>query len=210
MPTYMRLAAGIAIVAVLGLGALVLVNRPDVGPPKSSPTAAAPTASPAPTQTPFVAPTSTPIPALTQTFTSKIHGISISYPTGWVPRDATGPWPAGESVIEESQFADIISDGSTGDTAFLALASRPLGGTPFTQWAADYLEGTCNQTEPITVDGAVGAVSTVANSACSLALVPAGGRVYLIWLYRIEDRSQFQAVLDTVDLRPEDAVDTTP
>jgi hypothetical protein len=43
-----------------------------------------------------------------------------------------------------------------------------------------------------------------------VALVPAGVRVYLIWLYRIEDRSQFQAVLDTVDLRPEDAIDTAP
>lgn len=206
MPNSIRLAAAIVIVAVVGVGAFVFSNRgPDVGVPTNPPSAA-----PSPTRTPFVVPTATPIPALTQTFTSTIHGISVSYPTGWVPRDATGPWPAGESVIEESQFADIISDGSTNDTAFLALASRPLGSTPFTQWAADYLEGACNQSEPITVDGAVGVVSTVANSACSLALVPAGGRVYLIWLYRIEDRSQFQAVLETVDLRPEDAVDTAP
>jgi hypothetical protein len=217
MPTYMRLAAGIAIVAVVGVGALALFGKgPSVGRPPASTASPAstssppPSPSPAPTPTPFVVPSPTPIAALTGTFVSTRNGIAVSYPTGWVPRPATGPWPKGESVTEESPFADIIGDGSTNDTAFLALASRPLGATPFDQWAAAYLEGECSQTAPITVDGAVGVVSTVANSACSVALVPAGGRVYLIWLYRIEDRSQFQQVLDTVDLRPEDAVDTAP
>ncbi len=52
MPTYMRLAAGIAVVAILGAGALALLNRgPGFGGLGSSPTPSpAPIASPVPTQ----------------------------------------------------------------------------------------------------------------------------------------------------------------
>ena len=48
MPTYMRLAAGIAIVAVLGVGVVAYLNGgPNTaGPPTPAPTTAAPTLSP--------------------------------------------------------------------------------------------------------------------------------------------------------------------
>ena len=206
MPTYLRLAAAVAVFAILGVGALSFIDRGGTGgPPTPAPTPS-PTAAPTPTLR--VGPTATPIAPLTETFTSSRNGISISYPTGWVPRAATEPWPVGEVVYQGSLFADVIEDGSFSDTAFLALASRPLGDTPFDQWAADYLAllGACIQTEPVTVDGATGVISL----DCPMALVPAGGRAYLIWLYRIDDRSQFLDVLETADLRPEDAIDTAP
>ena len=38
-------------------------------------------------------------PPLTETFTSPLHGISVSYPEGWTARAATEPWTDGPSPI---------------------------------------------------------------------------------------------------------------
>jgi hypothetical protein len=144
-------------------------------------------------------------PALTETFTSDLHGISVSYPTGWVPRAATEPWPAGEFVQQSTSFGDVIEDGSAGDTAFIALASQPLAGRSLDEWVADYGPFTeCGSPEPVIVDGAAGVVGP----DCPMALVTAGDRVFLIWLYRIEDPDWFEEILATVKLDPDAAVDS--
>jgi len=168
-----------------------------------------PTPLPAETSAPTAAPPSATAaagPALTETFSSNLHGISVSYPGGWVPTAATEPWPEGEIVLQETLFADVIEDGSVSDTAFLALASQPLGGKSFDQWAADYLPfEECGQAEPV-VDGAQG----VMGPDCPMALVAAADRGYLIWLYRIDDPYWFQEILATVQLNPEIALDAAP
>ena len=73
----------------------------------------------------------------------------------------------------------------------------------------------CSATEPVTVDGASGSICVEG----ALALVSTGGRGYMIlaytsgdegWLDDAYDRAWFEEVLDTVDLRPEDAVDAAP
>ena len=146
-------------------------------------------------------------PALTERFTSTIHGISVSYPDGWVPKAATEPWPEGEIVLQQTAFGDVIEDGSTSDTAFLALASQPLAGRSFDQWVAGYPTfQECGHAEPVVVDGARGVVGP----DCLMALVTTQDRGYLIWLYRIDDPDWFEEILATVKLDPEAALDAAP
>jgi hypothetical protein len=146
------------------------------------------------------------LPALTETFVSNVHGISVSYPAGWVPRAAKEAWPAGEIVMQQSEFGDIIADGAD-ENRFLALASRQLGDEVFDSWATRYLGiEDCDPAEAITVDGAPGITGT----SCPLALVEAGGRGYLIWLYGIDDLEWFTEILATVQLHPDAAIDATP
>ena len=125
-------------------------------------TAASPTPLPAETSAPTAAPPSVAAaarPALTETFSSNLHGMSVSYPEGWVPRAATELWPADDFVQMESPFGDVIEDGSTGDTAFLALASQPLAGRSLDELVAGYGPFTeCGSPEPVVVDGAQGVV----------------------------------------------------
>ena len=131
----------------------------------------------------------------------------MSYPEGWVPRAATEPWPAGDIVQMESPFGDVIEDGSTGDTAFLAVASQPLAGRSLDEVVAGYGPFTeCGSPEPIVVDGAPG----IMGSDCPMALVAKGDRVFLIWLYRIDDPDWFEEILATVKLNPETALDAAP
>jgi hypothetical protein len=173
-------------------------------------TTSSPTPLPAETSAPSAAPPSVAAaarPALTETFSSTLHGISVAYPEGWVPRAATEPWPADDFVQQDSLFGDVIEDGSSGDTAFLAVASKPLAGLPLERFVAGYGPFTeCGSPEPIVVDGAPGIVGT----ECPMALVTAGDRVFLIWLYRIDDPEWFQEILATVQLNPETALDTAP
>jgi hypothetical protein len=181
----------------------------------SAPPTAAPTAPRANTPTPTVAPSPTPHPsdtgstqlALTQAFTSAIHGISVSYPGGWHLQPATETWD-GDVVLQNSAFADVIYE-KADDTPFIALASQLLGGQSFDDWSNAYMakliddDASCAATESITVDGAAGVLSV----GCFIALVSDGDRGYLIWLYRVHDRQWFDQILATVQLLPDEAVD---
>ena len=85
------------------------------------------------------------------------------------------------------------------------------------QWANDLLadpDGFCQPpTEPITVAGAPGVfarcsdIDTGTNGLLALAWTQDRG--FWIVLYRIDDRTWFDRVLATVQLRPEDAVDVS-
>ena len=86
-------------------------------------------------------------------------------------------------------LGDVIEDGSSGDTAFLALASQPRAGRSLDEVVAGYGPFTeCGSPEPVVVDGAPGVVGP----DCPMALVAKGDRVFLIWLYRIDDPDWFQ------------------
>lgn len=210
--------AAVAVVAVgiLGIYALGLGSGPGQPPTATPSPPPSPTLVPTPTIAVTPAPTPTGQPPLTETFTSAIHGLDVSYPIGWVPRAATEPWPSGENIFQLSPFGDVIEDGSPSDTAFLAMASQPLDGRAFGEWAAIYLNlYDCASTEPITIDGVVGVIGVAggagqAGAGCPVALVSSGDRGYLFWLYRISDVPWFREVLATVRLHPEDAVDTVP
>jgi hypothetical protein len=199
----------VAAVVVIAVGALGLaVLRPGSGPGVGGGTL--PTPSPFPTASPSVSPSPTPsdLPALTETYTSVMHGISVSYPAGWKLQPATEPWTTG-IVQGDSSYADIIYEKEE-DSPFIAVASQPLAGKTVDRWATDYLAllacGTT--TEPVTVDGATGVLAVCEDG--QHAFVSAADRGYLIWLYRVDDPDWFQEILGTVQLHPEDALDAAP
>jgi hypothetical protein len=193
----------IAAVVVVAIGAIGLaLMRPGSGPGVGG---ASPSSSPSQSASP--SPSSSSPPALTETFTSTMHGISISYPTGWNLRPATEPWTTG-LLQGESPFADVIYEKES-DSPFIAVASQPLAGKTLDRWATDYLDLLpCGPTEPITVDGASGVLSVCDDG--HHALVSVEGRGYLIWLYRVDDPDWFQEILATVQLSPGDALDAAP
>lgn len=212
MPTYMKYAAAAALVIAVGGFAIWQLGAPGPGgQPTPSPT-------PAPTAVPTAVATVRPTlagyipPALSGTFTSDIHGLSISYPEGWTTEAATAVWTtSGGPFSFGDSSADYIFDPQRESNLFLALASQPLGGMTFAEWSTSGLlanEGCGSTSEPVVVDGANGIVCG------NLALVSSGDRGYVIKLYTgddqdlssFDDAAWFEEVLATAQLRPTDAV----
>jgi hypothetical protein len=209
MNSYLKWA--IAAVVVLAVGAIGLSflrtsPTPGVGtsPPSPSPSASADPSAP---------------PRLSGTFTSPLHGLSISYPTGWVTVPATEPWTAtSEIYFFPSPDFDHIHDPILQDHLFLELGSQPLAGKTGDGWVSDFLDdpdagcGTA-PTEPITIDGASGLICE------GVTAVAIGDRGYYVrlstsndepWLGTYYDEAWFRGVLDTVQLDPAAAVDASP
>jgi hypothetical protein len=210
--------AAIAAVAVIVIGAVGLaVLRPG-----TSPSVGGQAVTPSPEPSPSLSPSSTsrptssprPAPPLTQTFTSTLHGISMSYPEGWSTQAATEPW-SGTPVFFREPPADFLYDPVLTDHLWLSVASQPIGDPTPEEWAAEHLYE-CAETELTAVDGATGLIGA---ADCNMAAVTTDGRGYIIWLYASDDpawlsttydRAWFEEVLATVQLQPEDAVDVAP
>jgi hypothetical protein len=124
---------------------------------------------------------------------------------------------SGVPVECDPACSDRIYQSET-DSPFIGVSSQLLAGRTGQQWAADVLaepgwDATCSpETEPATVDGAPGMIATWCPDPNGLltALTWTGTRGYLIVLYRIDDRAFFDDLLASVQLNPEDAVDTAP
>jgi hypothetical protein len=201
-----------AVVVLVFVGAQ-LFGSPSggTGTPGGEPTATPePTASPEPSASP-----STPAPPLTESFTSTLHGISVSYPEGWTARAASEPWTDSTFPLNfEMPHADFLYDPILEANLFLTIASQPIGDSTPEDWVAEQMasdEG-CARTEPIAVDGATGLIGV----DCTVAVVTTAGRGYWIQLYTsgddpravaAYDRAWFEEVLATAQLHPEDAVD---
>jgi hypothetical protein len=210
MNTYAKWA--IAAVVVLAVGALGLSVL------RTSPTPGVGSPSPSPSPSPSASPDPSAPPPLGGTFTSSLHGISISYPTGWVTVPATEPWTAASGVYNfTSPDFDHIHDPVLEDHLFLELGSQPLAGKTGDAWISDFLgapegcEGAA--TEPITIDGASGLICERATA------VAIGDRGYYVrlstsgdepWLATYYDEAWFRGVLDTLQLDPAAAVDASP
>jgi hypothetical protein len=206
MPKYARLgAAAVALVAVLAV-AFWQLNSFGVGHATSTPT-------PSPSTQASQSPAGYTVPPLTQTFTSTIYGLSISYPQGWKASAGTTPWTFDAGAYREP-LGDLIEDPAR-ENLFLKLASQPLGGTAFDQWAATVLagRGCTGAASSIVIGGANGLV----NGSCYTAVVASGDRGYLIGAHWNADLPElrsvgwvgwFQDVLATVHLDPAKAVDT--
>ena len=179
-----------------------------------------PTSSPEPTATPEATaeptPLSSPAPTLTQSFTSTLHGISLSYPEGWTAQAATGPWTDRTFPLSFGEpHADFLYDPILTSDLFVTIASQSIGDSTPEDWVAEQMasdEG-CTATEPTAVDGATGLTGA---DECSVAVVSTAGRGYWIQLYTsgddelavaAYDRAWFDELLATVQLHPEDAVD---
>jgi hypothetical protein len=175
--------------------------------------AAAPSPSPRPSPSPF------PEPALTETFTSDVHGLSITYPAGWKTRPATERWTSLEWPRFQDTSGDFMYDPAYADHLFLGMASQRLGRGLAMRWRQDVLtqEGCDPQSQqPIAIDGTVGFLS----EDCRVALVVKAERGYWITLYASADssaldaafnatfdRAWFEKVLATVKLDPISAAD---
>jgi hypothetical protein len=212
MNTYARWAvAAVAVIAIAAVGIAVLRpgNSPGVGGQ-----AVTPSPEPSPSATSRPTPSPRPVPPLTQSFTSTLHGISISYPEGWTAQAATEPWTGAQPNFGEPP-ADTLYDPVLTDHLFLSVASQPIGDSTPDEWVAQHLYE-CAESEPIAVDGAAGLIGA---GDCNVVAVTTDGRGYLIVLYTSGDeawlsytynRAWFEQVLATVQLHPEDAVDTLP
>lgn len=213
----------------LGLGAAAVVVALVIGAQVLGPTApggvgGAPSASPSPTPAPTATlkPSPSPIaaPPLTQTFTSEMHGISVSYPEGWIARAATEPWTDCLycTLVLSNPQVDVLHRPPDDDGLFLRIASQPIGESAPEDWVAAQMasDERCTTTEPIIVDGATGLSG---GDTCDVAVVTTAGRGYHIDVYVSPDdrdlvaqydRAWFEEVLATVQLQPEDAVDVAP
>ena len=196
-------AAAVVVIAVVGFNLLPGSSGPGPG--------AGSTATPGPS----IAESSPPSPPpLTQTFTSTVHGISVSYPAGWIARAATEPWgPEGPNFSDP--FVDVLYDPVLEGNLHLRIASQPIGESTPDEWVAEQLAGDgCSTTEPITIDGATGLIGA---NDCNTVAVATAGRGYWILLHTSPDdpsavapydRAWFEEILATVQLHPEDAVDS--
>jgi hypothetical protein len=191
-------AATVLVVAVGVLGfALLPGGQPGPGPSPSAEPSPSPTASP-----------SAP-PALNQTFTSDIHGISVSYPAGWSTVPATNLWTSNLIPHQDQSVGDVIAI-TYSNTPFVLLASQPLSGRSGDRWIADFLaSGACSETEAGVIDGTPATLGPRCFDG-SVALVSSGDRGYLIFLYGTDDLTFFNNVLATIELHPEDALEAAP
>lgn len=164
-------------------------------------------------------PTTSPRPTAGESrYTSTLHGISIDLPSGWEARSATEPWTDG-ALWFDSPSADVLFDPALGGRVYLVLASQPLDGVSATEWRSDALRWLCTgggENWAITVDGVSGQAYVCTGSAFA-ALIPKDGRGYVIRLVVPSQDAGLvatydfdhwvQPLLETVDLRPTEAVD---
>jgi hypothetical protein len=208
-----------AVIAVLLLGSRFIGSpSSNVGGPASQPPASA-----APSEAPAsAAPSPVSPPPLTETFTSPLHGISVSHPEGWTAEAATEPWtdgPNNHSILDPHD--DRLLHPTLTDDLFLVISSQPIGDSTPEDWITEQMAEwadleECTATEPIAVDGATG---LIAGEGCDLAVVTIDGRGYWISVRKSDgnpaavapyDRAWFEEVLATVQLNPEAAVDAAP
>ena len=211
MNSYAKVAvAAVAVIAAGAIGLAALQRGPapgvgDVGLPS-------PTASPSPS--PSTSPPSAPVPALDESFTSALHGYTISHPAPWTATPATQAWTTDGPFLQDSEFADIFRPAG-GPNSFLGVASQALDGESGAEWAAGVSrssewDDSCQPaTEQVTIDEAPGNVVVHCDGTLT-ALAWIEDRGYLIVLYGIDDRAWFDAVLGTIQLEPSDAAGTTP
>ena len=217
MNTYAKVAIAAVVVIAVGIAGLSFL-RPASPSGVGGQSTASPSESPSATPSPSPTPSTAAPPALTETFTSIRHGFSISYPTGWETQAATEPWTTAFPNFG-SPSGDFMYDSRLQDHLFVVVASQPLGEKSGAQWMDDLLAGLtaagdCGPPiEPVTIDGTQGRLcgATAATSA--------GDRGYVIILYTsgddpaavaAYDQAYFNDILATLQLQPEDAVDTAP
>lgn len=201
MSTYARLAvAAVAVIAIVAAGCVG--GQADTPSPELSPSA---TSQPTPS--------AAAAPPLTQSFTSTLHGVSVSYPEGWTTQAATEPWTGAQANFGDPP-ADFLYDSALTDHLFVSIASQPIGDATPEEWVTQELTlYECPESDPTAVDGATGMIGA---GECNAVAVTTDGRGYVVALYTsgddpdavaAYDRAWFEEFLATVQLQPEDAVD---
>lgn len=135
----LRLAAAVAIVAIVGVGVLAFNSRsPGVG--------GTPTPSPAPSATGSPAPTDPPA-ATPGVFSSDRYGYTVGFPGGIHSLPSQQDWTTGLVAFPNSAFLDRFSgtlDGQgsqSADTYLAGIASQPLPeGMSGEEWTNNHIE----------------------------------------------------------------------
>ena len=168
MPFPLRLAAVVAIVAVIGVGALTFFKGPGFG-------TSTPTPSPVPTAMPFS--TLAPLdPPSFRLYTSSLYGFTIGHPAEFTEEAATRPWSfeadAAEFTAFEAEDTFIAGpDGGQVRVSAWSLAVTP--GTTIDAWIESYCTA---QGEPCPSprDRATDVTAAAGGQPAGLLLVAAG------------------------------------
>jgi hypothetical protein len=217
MNRYLKIGLAAAAVVVIAVVGFQYLGGPNTGRPAATETpqpTGPPTATPEPSTSPAAS-----APPLTESFTSTVHGISVSYPEGWTAQAATEPWTDCLycTAVHSAPYVDVLLHPVHDDGLFLRIASQPIGESAPEDWVAAQMadDDRCTTTEPIIVDGATGLSG---GDTCLVAVVTTAGRGYHIDLFISPDddrdlvaqygRAWFEEVLATVQLHPEDAIDS--
>ena len=223
-----RLAAGIAVIAVLGVAGFAWLNRgPAIGNSPGPTPSASPIASPsigaAPTPTPRPSPT--PIdPTAWTPFTSARHGYSARYPGDWVLTAASAPATLADLTGAVAAVFDHVKSPAAPADEFLGVSTRLPAGMSQADWIAAYRKpvvdaygASCfpppDQWKPVTVDGHMGGLYVGCNYVESTTFVD--GRAYIFTLGRslgfpatAATEDLLRAFLSTVTIDPAAADDT--
>lgn len=126
MTNFTRAAAGVAIVAIVGVGVLALnlgVGGP--GGPVSPPPSSVPTATPMPTP-------GAPGIAGWTAYTSEVHGFTMGFPDDWSLHEAaTRQWQAGDAFPppgDDLPYADVFVSPGAGDEQVALFVWEMLAG----------------------------------------------------------------------------------
>ena len=180
MNAYTKVAAAAVVVIAVG-GDRALAARAAIGQtgpkpdPIPSPVASRPSAPSA----------SQPPPPLTGTFTSNMHGISLSYPAGWTVTRGRPSRGRRRTLprFDETSGGLRLRPGSEPTTCSLEIASQPLAGASGPAWADTIgVAEPCPTSEPIVVDGAAGRLITC--DGPMRAFFWSEDRGYIVLLYR--------------------------
>jgi hypothetical protein len=209
MPTYMRLAAAFAVVAVVGFGALISFGgRASVG---ATPT---PSTSVSPSAMPTIRASAVPAAALVP-FTSPIYGYTIGRPPMWAARVAgevltgtTPPWvdSAGVDQLQLKQDRYGSPEGIPLGTIVIG-AARVEAATSSQEWAG-VASSTCGHpstVDDVDVDGETGQLLTIKSCFGEfhqwLVVVHEGWGYHIVWFNdpgtEAFDRAQFDEILST-------------
>jgi hypothetical protein len=156
MSTPLRLAAAIAIVAVVGIGGLYALDQgpgPGTGGPAASPSPTAPLEqSASPSRSPSPSPALAD-PSTWPTYTSDQYGFTIGYPADWTVEPATRAWTY---EADGRDFLTAAADAfiAPGQTVRVSAWAVPLAADTTIEWAdlewseiEAWVEAYCPQTD---------------------------------------------------------------
>jgi hypothetical protein len=158
-----------------------------------------------------------PDSALTSSFTSTVHGVSIEYPSTWEVRPATEAWNEGAFTFD-APGVDVIFDPTRQDDLYLSIVSAPLGDQSPEDWCCSEVWAAAEVCESggnfgrITLDGAAAAIrgcdGVGNNFEDHVVQAATDTHGYVIYLRVAQDpalqgtytEAWFDAVLETLDL----------
>ncbi len=202
MSTPMRLAAGIAIIAVLSVATLTFFGHGSGGGSGGIGAGPTPTTSPSPTPSPTASPTPSPSasPNLLDTsswttYSSARYGFSIAHPAGWTESPSDHVWTLAKDAVFPSTAAEDFSisppSDPNGDVRVSAWSVAVAPGTTVASWIQAYCPknttpctGIQSRAVAATMDGHAGTLVPFTSDVQAFFLV--NGRIYAIACWRPE------------------------